>query len=73
MSEECPRFDKISKTLMTDSVTDSSTWIQEMLTLLKSWEDSEPKTLTMVIEKYMLTIGVRSVGGRPDITFAVIS
>ena len=24
----------------------------------------------MVIEKYMLTIGVRSVGGRPDITFA---
>ena len=30
------------------------------------------KRRTMVIEKYMLTIGVRSVGGRPDITFEKI-
>ena len=36
MSEECPRFDKISKTLMTDSLSDSPTWIQEMLAHLKT-------------------------------------
>ena len=36
---------------------------------IKKLERLRVKKLTMVIEKYMLTIGVRSVGGRPDITF----
>ena len=39
---------------------------------IKKLEGLRVKILTMVIEKYMLTIGVRSVGGRPDITFEII-
>ena len=47
----CPWFDKISKTLLTDSVTDSPTWIQELLAHLKiAWS---PKISSILNECYL--------------------
>ena len=49
----CPRVDKISKTWINDSLTDSPTWIQEMLAHLKRPSPKERhKNLTMA-EVYM--------------------
>ena len=53
----CRRFDKISKTLINDSLTDSPTWIQEMLAHLKMWsvcKNGRVKILKSVENKWLV-------------------